>query len=95
MWHATCAAGMAKEKDPRVERLEAQKRAIREQHSWMPFVDWFKRDGKPEKVEGVELEKGDVLAMILAVLSLILPWVLGGAALIALATWLMGRFFAG
>lgn len=76
-------------RDARVERLEAQKRAIRARHSRMPLLDWFRRDGRPEPVPGVELEKGDVLAMILAALSLIVPWILGGAAAVALLAWLL------
>lgn len=93
MWPATYARAMAKHKgkndDKRVERLKEEKARIRDNYAWMPFMDWFKREKRPEKIEGVQLEKNDVLAMIIAALSLILPWVLGGAAIIALLMALM------
>ena len=68
----------------RVERLKAQKKHIGENYSRFPVMDWFRRDPPPERVEGVRLEKGDVPAMILAVLSLVIPWVLIGGVVIAL-----------
>ena len=81
--------------DPRVERLETRKREIRENYSRFPIMDWFRlrSDKKPDKVPGVTLEKHDVLAIILAALSLVLPWVLGGAAVMAAVMWLIGRMF--
>jgi len=81
--------------DPRVQRLEARKREIRENYSRFPMMDWFRlrSDKKPEKVPNVALERHDVLAIIIAALSLVLPWVLGGAAVMAAVIWLIGRAF--
>ncbi|MEA4897376.1 hypothetical protein ACH6CV_06590 [Bacillota bacterium Meth-B3] len=78
-----------KAKDGRAERLRREKERIRERHSRFPLFDWFRRAEKPERVPGVELEKHDVLAMILAALSLVVPWVLGLAAAMALVGYLM------
>jgi len=83
---------MKSEKDNRVQRLRSTKKRFRETYSRLPFGDWFYKTKKKEpKSEGVVLERNDVLAMILAVLSLVLPWVLGGAAVIGLLIWLLGR----
>jgi hypothetical protein len=78
-----------KGKDERAERLRREKASIRERHSRFPLFDWFKRDEKLERVPGVELEKNDLLAMILAALSLVVPWVLGLAAAMALVGYLI------
>lgn len=87
--------GNKKERDPRVERLERSKKEIRENYSRIPFKDWFRRDPKPEKQPGVQLEKSDALAMILAALSLVIPWVLGIAAALALVIWVLKLAFGG
>lgn len=83
-----------KKKNDFEQRLLKDKASIRERFSWMPFMDWFKRDENPKAVppaDELKLERGDVLAMILAVLSLVLPWLLAIAAglggLIALMQW--------
>jgi len=76
--------------DDRVKRLIEIKKHFRENYSRLPWGDWFKRAPK-EKYTGspIELEKNDVLAMILAVLSLVLPWALGMAAVFAVIIWLI------
>ena len=91
------SAGSRRAADPRVERLKASKREIHENYSRFPVMDWFRlrSDKKQDKVPGVGFDKHDVLAMILAALSLVLPWVLGAAAVLAALIWLVGRLFGG
>lgn len=84
---------MKKHENERVERLRDIKRELRENYSRLPFGNWFRKLKKQPKVEGVELEKNDVLAMILAVLSLVLPWVLSGAAIMVAVIMLLGWIF--
>ena len=86
-----------READPRVQRLAARKREIREQYARFPMMDWFRlhSDKRRDKPKDVALEKHDALAMILAALSLVLPWVLGAAAVLAALIYLVGRMFGG
>ncbi len=44
-------------------------------------------------VEEINLEKGDLLAMVLAVLSIVLPYVLVFAAIMAGVVFLLGLIF--
>jgi len=82
---------MKSAKDKRVQRLRDTRKGFRDSYSRLPFGDWFHQIKKEPKIEGVALERNDVLAMILAALSLVLPWVLGGAAVMGLLIWLLGR----
>ncbi|MCL1855612.1 MAG: hypothetical protein FWF86_07755 [Clostridia bacterium] len=76
--------------DKRVQRLQDTKKRFRETYSRLPFGDWLRKTKKEPKAEGIILEKHDVLAMIIAALSLVLPWVLGGAAVMGLLVLLLG-----
>ena len=69
--------------------LREAKAEIREKYARLPFMDWFRREPRPEKAPGVELEKNDVPAMILAALSLVIPWVLGIGVVLGLLVWLL------
>ena len=80
-------------KDSRAQRLKDTKKELRAAYSRVPFGDWFRKTKKEPRVEGVTLEKNDALAMILAALSLVLPWVLGGAAMMGLVILLLGWLF--
>ena len=88
MWLAT-SIDMTRERDERVRRLKESKRHIRENYSRLPWMDWFRKDPLPKQTDSVELEKGDVLAMILAVFSIVLPWVFGMGAFFAVIVWLI------
>jgi len=77
-------------KDKRIQRLFDTKKRLRGTYSRVPFGDWFRRTKKEQQAEHAALEKNDVLAMILAALSLVLPWVLGGAAVMGLMILLLG-----
>ena len=79
----------------RLERLLADKKRIRAEYSRFPWMNWFrmKNDEKPEKISGLEFEKNDVLAIILAVLSMVLPWILLLAAGAGLIIVVLGLLF--
>ena len=75
--------------DEHVKRLMENKKYIRENYSRFPLMDWFKKSEPVEPVDSVKLEKNDTLAMILAVFSLVAPWVLGMGAVFAVIVWLI------
>lgn len=88
--------GKDDQKNAGVERLEAEKRKVRDEYSRFPFMDWFRHRPKqePERPpDGTQLEKNDVLAMILAVLSLVMPWVLAMAAALAIVIVVLSLLF--
>jgi len=87
-----------KQPDERVQRLKEHKKRIRAEYSRLPWVNWMawarsQKEQKPPVTPEPLFERNDVLAIILAVLSLVLPWALAFFAGLGLLIFLVSLLF--
>ena len=73
----------------------AVKSRIRAEYSRIPWMNWIKinKDPLPVPEQRIKWEKGDVAAMIIAALSLALPWAAAFAAVMGLFIYLLGLIY--